>query len=306
MRYICLWVCSVVVSSFSYSPLHAECLQSPDCADLGYTKSEADCPLWHLKCPWDANKVFCTAGNGACENIGKKRCNNLCVPADGCCADDDCGSGFLCDLKTRMCKQVCAPGYFYYSDLTCSADLIEGKALIGVVGSVSNRGMDGLTIALNHTALSWQKNLVDLPCIPNISGAVAAALPSLNADYAGKNYTACMMEQTAIYGTGYFPAGENCANLSIEGVSGWYLPASAELYEAMIANRTEINASLSQITGAAVIPAKGANLAYWSSTERSSNAAWNWTFYDDAWGWCQKTYVKDSYVTHCARCVLAF
>lgn len=290
---------------FSFS-LGAECLKSPDCADLGYNKSVEDCPLWHLKCPWDANKVFCTAGNGACENIGKKNCNNLCVPADGCCADDDCASGFLCDLKTRMCKQVCEPGYFYYSDLSCSAELIAEKKPIGVVGFVSNRGMDGLVTAKNHTALSWQKNIEDVPCIPNISGSVASAKPYLEADFEGKAHTICMMEQTAIYGTGYLPAGEHCANLIIEGVNGWYLPASAELYEAMITNRSAINASLSQISGAEVIPAKGAKLAYWTSTEWYNTAAWNWTFFDDAWGWCNKTTVTDSYTTHCSRCILAF
>lgn len=305
MRQIVLFSCVLLTFSFLSFPLGAECISSPNCTDLGYDKTSCPSGDSILKCPFDTSKLKCIPLT--CETIGKKTCGENCVPSNftGCCSESDCSSGQICNDNTCI-EVICAIGDIYYSDKTCSADLVSGKTPIGVVGYVSNGGKNGLVVAKvqSSSILYWATETVDLSCISNASGSDGGANdptynPNVRADRNGKSNTACMMTQVASSGAGKYPAGEYCNGLSVEGVTGWYLPAGGELYDVIVTNLSTVNSGLSKISGAKAIPT---NTYHWSSSEYSDGyGVWALTSNNGDWGW----YTKDLDRFQ-VRCVLAF
>lgn len=310
----------------------ADCTPSPDCGTLGYNKSASGCNgAPYVRCPFDTTKVVCLVsvkcedggylsscptdyncttknfgGNvcyikGAaktCEEKGQKTCNGSCIATTQCCTNSDCSSGYECNTSTHGCEErkTCAVGDIYYSDKTCSTSLNASKTPIGVVGSISNGGKNGIVVEMNHSSstMQWGCYGTDLSCISNKPGSDGGANPELRADYNGKSNTACMVSNGCTSGT-------YCNNRSVGGVTGWYLPAGGELYDTMIGNRTAVNSGLSKISGSTQIPSSGQGYYYWSSSEYNSRSAWIWGFYGgDIW------YYNPKSTTGYARCVLAF
>lgn len=90
---------------------HAQvCTPTPDCATMGYNKTEEQCVgLSVVRCPYDINKLFCTDGQtGGDVNVGD----------------------------------------ILYSDGSTSSLLISNKVPIGVVFYVTNSRKDILAVAL--------------------------------------------------------------------------------------------------------------------------------------------------------------
>ena len=55
-----LLLCSALTMASSAQAADLNCTALPDCADLGYTQTEADCEgFFALKCPFDTSKLFC-------------------------------------------------------------------------------------------------------------------------------------------------------------------------------------------------------------------------------------------------------
>jgi len=66
-------------------------------------------------------------------------------------------------------------------------------------------------------------------------------------------------------------AADLCANLTLNGYSDWFLPSKYELIE-IYNNRIAINTTAANNGGT------NFTSIYWSSTEGSSNSAWNYNF----------------------------
>ena len=90
-------------------------------------------------------------------------------------------------------------------------------------------------------------------------------------------------------------AAKLCLDLVSGGQSDWYLPSIQEL-NMLWNNYYTVTRALSQISGATQL----SNSVYWSSSESSSNTAWNVSFY---YG---NTYANNKDATNCVRAVRAF
>lgn len=98
------------------------CVQSPDCASLGYTKNATDCKdKVAVKCPTDNTKVFC---------------------------------------KDEVAAQ--APLPILYGDGTVSKELVAGKTPIGVVISESAKLALALTDVKKKTARRGVRGYIGL------------------------------------------------------------------------------------------------------------------------------------------------
>lgn len=45
----------------------ANCIKEPNCAEMGYTKTEAECEYGSLKCPWNTGLVYCKKRRAKCQ-----------------------------------------------------------------------------------------------------------------------------------------------------------------------------------------------------------------------------------------------
>lgn len=57
-NYLATTVCTLVLG-FAVGNAQAACTATPDCASLGYTFTQKDCPVEGVKCPWDDTKFYC-------------------------------------------------------------------------------------------------------------------------------------------------------------------------------------------------------------------------------------------------------
>ena len=281
----------------SYSAI-AACTANPDCAALGYTKTSCASGDLIMKCPFDTAKVQCVPQT--CETIGKKACGDICVKSGGCCSNADCTSGKVCD--NYVCKEVtCAVGDIYYSDKTCSANLVSGKNPIGVVGYVTNGGKNGVVVALDSkydgscgsagsNEITWGCYGTDLSLKNNPNET------SLKSDFAGKSNTDVIAAQCGKYTAAYYCKYQYKKG----GISEWYLPAYGELYAALYTNLTAVNGGFDKIAANdSIIQPIGIAVSYWASSENDIYGASKVNTYS---GW-DSVYKNNKGF---ARCVLAF
>lgn len=293
MRYIVFFICALLAASSFSSVVSAECLKSPDCVSLGYNKTSCPAGSDILRCPFDITKLSCQS-RANCEGIGKKTCGEICVNADGCCQDSDCGTGKFCKADIHKCSSLAKVGDIYYSDGTFSANLISGKTPIGVVGYIKRGGASGGVIALDSEyddvagkEITWgcYGQSLSLGLFPSHSVAIG--------DYQGfdNNYTILAECSDRPIAASY------CDEYSKAGERGWYLPAYGELNELIYTNYAQVNQALSKVSGAHQI---GSEKCYWSSSLATNDSA-NY-----------KISNKNSYSsrrkngTAFVRCVLAF
>ncbi len=144
------------------------------------------------------------------------------------------------------------PGMFVYVDGLISSEIIEGRQVMAIVGSVD--GSDVLAVCLQEACLPWSSDWLEAKATQKMTG--------------GKEATRKLLEisrkkrQEA-------EAARWCYNYAEDGVKQGeaFLPSLTEL-EKLFANKAAINASLNAL-GVALLDG-----LYWSSTEYSNGYAW--------------------------------
>ena len=152
----------------------------------------------------------------------------------------------------------------HVGDILCEGNAIvspanypsSGATAIGVIFYVDNTGQHGWAVALQDAgSYQWGCYGSDMP-LPNY-GNKRQAIYDLDG-----------YENTRI-------VRENCTSspafYAVDFANGWYVPALGQL-NYLYGNLVEVNASL-QVAGGSVFPTS--EWRYWSSTEYSSNYAWN-------------------------------
>lgn len=121
------------------------------------------------------------------------------------------------------------------------------------------------TDAGNGAKYKWEdkdsyKDCVEIPGLRNVNHEEEA-----KRDFNGRSNTNALLAYGREHGINY-PATKAAANYSFKGLSGWYLPASGQLW-LMDENKEAINRLLGKIGGTSLS-------YYWSSTEYSASSAW--------------------------------
>lgn len=207
------------------------CTTTPECADLGYTKTKADCPKGALKCPY---------GDGMfCENI------NL----------------------------SCAIGDIYYSDNTCSTNVVSGKTALGVVVYVTDKGAHGQAMSAwpvdangsksnTDVGMSWSTEFTDIPALPNYTSQSTAS-----ADFNSCSNTDKIVAQDF---SSTYPAAWAARKYAptTETKGKWCLPA-AGVMTSIYNNQSAVKEGISKLGG---IPYPSCYM--WSSSEYGSFHSW--------------------------------
>ena len=144
------------------------------------------------------------------------------------------------------------PGMYVYADGLISSEIIEGRRVMAVVGSVD--GSDVLAVCLHEACLPWSSDWLEAKATQEMTG--------------GKEATRKLLEisrkkrQEA-------EAAQWCYDYAEDGViqGEAFLPSLTEL-EKLFANKAAINASLKAL---GVVLLEG---WYWSSTEYDNTNAW--------------------------------
>src|SRR5574344_1714451 len=260
----------LIAGLFYTSPsLALVCGTAPDCAEMGYNKSAADCSGEYLKCPFDTSKVACIEAGANCTDLGfiydctgTYQTGGSSPDCEGKYTYCNCSSGY--DWNGSACSKIPAVGDILYSDKTVSTDLVSGKTAIGVVFDAANRYAVALTDA--PSALQWSTTSTDdISGLENCMTSNYDLITTCGTN--GKSNTQTIIAQ----GASNYPAANYCNSYSTVGTNAgdWWLPSTKELYIIYL-NRTAINAGLTKASGLTLI-----NNMYWSSTEYGSyNAAW--------------------------------
>lgn len=147
------------------------------------------------------------------------------------------------------------PGMYVYADGLISSEIIEGRQVMAVVGSVD--GSDVLAVCLHEACLPWSSDWLEAKATQKMTG--------------GKEATRKLLEisrkkrQEA-------EAAQWCYDYAEDGViqGEAFLPSLTEL-EKLFANKAAINVSLKAL-GAALF-----ERWYWSSTEGTNTSAWKFS-----------------------------
>ena len=148
------------VSLFSLEANAQECVDAPDCTELGYTQTEADCPNGAVKCPWNTGLVFCGCGEDyqySCDDANEIAGNSKCGDYYTSC---NCASGY--EWKEGRCvssRPKCNIGNIFYSDNTCTsaANYNSSKTVLGIVVYVTDDGRHGQIMAPKRISLNSVK-----------------------------------------------------------------------------------------------------------------------------------------------------
>ncbi|MBR1605264.1 MAG: hypothetical protein IJ660_04070, partial [Alphaproteobacteria bacterium] len=176
-------------------------------------------------------------------------------PEHGVCTSKTCGGTTKYTLNSceggESTQLTCNVGDIYYSDDTCSSDVISGKTPIGVVYDTEHK----LVVGLEEGNAMWGGYGTDVPDIANPSNVYAA-----RDDLEGKSHT------NVLVSLGGYPAAKYCYDMTTGGKE-WYLPAFGELYKMYTANGSSegyvmLNKVFNAI-GGTPIDSDG----YWTSTE---------------------------------------
>ena len=158
----------------------------------------------------------------------------------------------LIEVPQYQTPKVVTPGMFVYVDGLISSEIIEGRPIKAVVGSVN--GSDVLAVCLQEACLPWSSDWLEAKATQKMT--------------CGKEATRKLLEisrkkrQEA-------EAARWCYDYAEDGVKQGeaFLPSLTEL-EKLFANKAAINASLN-VLGVALLDGW-----YWSSTEYSNGYAW--------------------------------
>ena len=230
---------------------HAQvCTPTPDCATMGYNKTEEQCVgLSVVRCPYDINKLFCTDGQtGGDVNVGD----------------------------------------ILYSDGSTSSLLISNKVPIGVVFYVTNSRKDILAVALQdgdrsvfestsyggtqyfamNMAITAQTKIYEdeNSAIEDMDGKTSVDEILKNASL-GSNY---LYERVKNYKT----VGTNRAN--------WFIPSAGQLKK-LLDNMFAVNTTLGKISTAKIMSGNYISSTFGGCTygvNKGSNAKYYYCNFD--------------------------
>ena len=281
-------------------------------ATLGYT--ESSCPNGGVKCPF-GNKWFCGGDNttickqegftNACTGAGQFGKGESCANLYKQCSCQSSykyacsgtgysgGSGSACGGKYTACKcasgynwnaasgacipdsPVCAVGWLYYSDNTCSADYDSSKTLLGIV--IYSNGASGGGWVMTHkpiqTGIMWGGDGTNIPGLTDYSSTPTDIQASCtNTDII-----------TAYGSSSTYPAAWAAKNYSPSGTpsgKSWCLPSGGLLNNLNNStNLTKVNAGITTAGGTKLGYVSGGYEGVWSSSESSSSHTWTFNAY---------------------------
>ena len=164
------------------------------------------------------------------------------------------------------------PGMYIYADGLIYPEIIEGRQVMAIVGSVD--GSDVLAVCLQEACLPWSSDWLEAKATQKMTGGKEATRKILEISRKKRQEA---------------EAAQWCCDYAEDGVKQGeaFLPSLTEL-EKLFANKAAINASLNAL-GVALLEGRA------SSTEGSSNRAWILWMDDGYRGNYSKNY-NDEYV----------
>ena len=257
-----LMISTMLMSAMGVGTVWAQCATTT-CSSLGYTSSSntGNC----LKCPfgeaWACPKITCP-DNAKYTCSGTNITGGVGIPCNGKYAECACASGY--DWKDGSCAQsACKIGDIFYSDKTCSSDVVPGKTPIAVVVYIDGNG-GGQALALNSIGqYTWGGYGRDISGLTNYSSSLAAS----------QDFASCENSQIimAAGDKSTYPAVWAANEYSTEGTSSgdWCLPA-AGIFTSYYDNQEKINTGFDKAGGTKFTTSTYA----WASSERSGLYAW--------------------------------
>ncbi len=247
-------IAALLLSGTALTPALAQDCTSPTrCTELGYTMSKDDC---------DGIK-------------------SLVCPFDS--------SKYFC-VEAGDSAAGPAPGMILYSDGTVSDSVFSNKTPVGIVAYVDENRRFAIALEESSSLLWWSTPTDEnLSCLTDYSSS-----SQVQSDFNGASNTQCIVNYSS---SNSYPAAEYCNTYkpvsSGTGSSGWYLPATGELY-VMKDTRRLINLGLNKLSKAQL------QSGYRSSSEANNGYTWDVNFSDGGIYTVKK--VDRGYV----RCILAF
>ena len=262
-----------------------ECVEAPDCTDLGYTLTTSDCPKGYIKCPWNTGLVYCECSedykytcDGANETAGTNKCGDFYTSCG-------CASGYK--WENGSCVQdrpSCNIGDIFYTDNTCVAATKHNssKTVLGIVVHVNSDGVGGQIMtpwpidasgnkSSSNVGMYWSTDNVDIAGLTNYTSAEAASK-----DYNSCSNTDAIVKQGSA--STYPAAWATRKYAPTSATKGkWCLPA-AGIITNIYKNKNAINTTISKI-GGVTFP----DDYVWSSSECHSGNAW-YSSFKDAYG----------------------
>lgn len=143
------------------------------------------------------------------------------------------------------------PGMYIYADGLIYPEIIEGRQVMAIVGSVD--GSDVLAVCLQEACLPWSSDWLEAKATQKMTGGKEATRKILEISRKKRQEA---------------EAAQWCCDYAEDGVKQGeaFLPSLTEL-EKLFANKAAINASLNAL-GVALLE------GWWSSTEFSNFSAW--------------------------------
>ena len=224
---------------------NAACIATPSCTAMGYT-STSSCTNG-IKCPFGN---YWNCANSDLSNKITELENKI-----------NSGAGTDPSDKTYDCKI----GDIFYSDWTCSTEVVSGKTPIAVVVYKSGNCAQALALAQSTTGKWAQKRTTLVTSLPYVEDWDAAA-----ADVGScANSKKLLAEGDATK----FPAVWAAHNYSTAGtkVGDWCLPA-AGIFTSYYNEQNAVNAGLARANGVPI-------------TEHEYNKTWSSTLWDEYSAW---------------------
>ncbi len=253
-----------------------ECVEAPSCTELGYTRTEDECPTGSVKCPWNTGLVYCECGEDykyTCdsdnEKAGDSQCNGLYAACS--CADGSKWENGGCVVDTS-----CTMGRIYYTDGSCSAPAAytTSKTVLGIVVYVTDDGQHGQIMApwwldkngnrsSSCVGMEWGPKDTDILELPNVTSVTSA-----KADFDSCGYTDKIV---AAGNADTYPAAWATRKYApTSATSGkWCLPAAGVLRNIQ-ENWGAISTVVNKVGGASDLGTPWV----WSSSEFSNDSAW--------------------------------
>ena len=241
-----------------------------ECGNICYKIISNECSDGSLTAPQETE-------NQKNKIVGYTDCGNPCFKS----FDDTCPSGYdkipaaaekcydtaitsfgsTC-RKEKTCSSTCNIGDLYYSDDTCSTELIANKTLLGVV--VYNDGITGwaMTLAPISTGDQWGKYGVKTEITDK----------SVNSSCSNTSKLVALAEQYSTNTNKYYEAAITANQYNL-GNRRWCLPAY-DIFQNILKHYNSINNGIKTGQGEAFDVSRYYTYIYWSSTESSEKSAY--------------------------------
>ena len=234
-----------------------------------------------------------------CERAYTDMCRERTAVISSCPDNADCS--YYSDCSSKISSWSCNSGYkqegsscvvarpscnigdIFYTDNTCSADVVSGKTVLGIVVYNNNGGIggqimapwpidaDGNKTSSNSTTMKWGIWGIDIPNLPNYPYP-----NSLSADFDSCGNTDKIVAQGS---ASLYPAAWATRRYAptTDTAGKWSLPA-AGIMTNIYNNQPAIQSAIKKINGV-----EFPNCCYWSSSEVSPSYAAN-SMFDFAYG----------------------